>query len=660
MRRLLRRRYRGSGPVIAASAVLWTIAAAPGVRGDSTTPALQIVSPVGRTGLPGTIRILAKAEGIDPSALRDVNFYVDKLFLAADVDGPPFEALWTDENPFERRELLVQAALPSGRVVERRIVLEPLKIAEAVDVRSVALEVSVLDERGRFVRDLAASDFAVFEDAEPQAIDLVAQRREPALFTLLIDSSQSMALRADSVRATAKKLLASLFKDDQIVVAPFSRGINTMTGPTTDHAVILDAISRIRPSGGTAILDTLQAAASGLAGQSGRRAIVLISDGYDEHSSSEFDAAVQALRKSDVTLYVVGVGGIAGISLKGEKLLTQLAESTGGRAWFPRDERRLANAYETIASDVQMKYFLTYTPTNQRQDGTWRAIDIRTTASGLRVRTREGYVAPEAPPIRTSMEFTAEGRGQEPATLTREDLEVLEDGVLQRVDTFQEAVLPVTIMLALDASGSMKKSASIAQEAAREFIGSLRPEDEVGMILFANRAEYVHSPTTRRDHSLEAIDKYAADGGTALYDALYDSLAQMDGVKGRRVVVVVTDGKDENAESNGPGSLRSWEDILQKLQKVDAAVYAVGVGSRVDRTRLQELARRSGGAAYFPTEATTLAADYHKIVDELRRRYVIGYESTNRKRDGAWRAVEIRAKHGITVRNRDGYFAPVQ
>src|SRR5512139_3032727 len=107
-------------------------------------------------------------------------------------------------------------------------------------------------------------------------------------------------------------------------------------------------------------------------------------------------------------------------------------------------------------------------------------------------------------------------------------------------------------MLALDSSGSMKNNSEKAKEAARNFVGSLRPEDEIGMIMFADKSNYIHSPTTRRDYSMEAIDKYKAEGGTALYDALYDSLAQVGSVKnGRRIVVVVTDGRDENNDSNG-------------------------------------------------------------------------------------------------------------
>src|SRR5262245_23279968 len=154
----------------------------------------------------------------------------------------------------------------------------------------------------------------------------------------------------------------------------------------------------------------------------------------------------------------------------------------------------------------------------------------------------------------------------------------------------------------------------------------------------------VHPPTKQREKALEAIGGYIADGGTALYDALYESLAQLATVQGRRVVVVVTDGRDEDAPSTGPGSLRTWDEVLEKVQQTDAAVYAVGIGNRVDREHLRQIAERSGGAAYFPMDVTTLAGDYRRILDELRRRYVIGYESTNRNRDGRWRTVQIRTR----------------
>ncbi|NOT27197.1 MAG: VWA domain-containing protein [Acidobacteria bacterium] len=650
-----------SGLVLAACLVAASGSLSLGAQTPQAATTIRITSPLGRTGLPGTIRIVARLEGQQSADPPQVSFYIDKLHLADDTDGPPYEALWSDDNPFEAREISVRAEFSSGAVATDTLALNALVVSEAVEVMSIAIEASVVDAKGRFVRNLEASDFTLLENAEAQALDLVTQRRQPALFALLVDSSQSMSMRYSAVRAAASQLLEPLHPDDAVIVAPFAREITTVTGPTTDHNTVLEAIGAIRPTGGTAILDAIQQMVKGLPTGYERRAVILITDGYDEHSTAQFEATIAALRASSVTMYVIGVGGVAGISLKGETLLSRLAEQTGGRAWFPRDRRRLIEAYATTAEDVQQRYLLTYTPSNQRRDGTLRTITVKTRTPDLVVRARESYTAPMAPPIRASLEFTAIGQGQQAAALMPEDLVVLEDGVPQKVDTFQEAVLPVTFMLALDSSGSMIRSAERAQEAARGFVMSLRSEDRLGMIMFADRAEYIHSPMVQRDDSIKAIDTYKAKGGTALYDAVYDSLAQISDVKGRRVVIVVTDGRDENAASNGPGSLRAWEDVLRKLEQTEAAVYPVGVGTNVDKMRLQELADRSGGTAYFPQDVNALAADYGKILDELRRRYVVGYESTNRARNGGWRKVEVSVRHSdVRVRSRGGYFAPSQ
>ena len=631
-------------------------------------PTLRITSPLGRTGLPGTIRIVARLDGVTYPRLGlaepkpvPVRFLVDNVLLSTDQDGAPYDALWVDDNPFEARELTAEADLPSGTTLRTSITLNPLEITDTAEISSVAVDATVVDSKGRFVNNLTAREFTLLEDGKPQALDLVTQNREPALFTLLIDSSQSMKIRSSAVRATAVRLLASIAAEDQVVVAPFSRTVTSVTGPTTDRGTVLDAIAAIRHQGGTAILDAVGETATLLAGGTRRRAVVLITDAYDENSESGFDATMDKLKKSGVTLYVVGVGGIAGVSYNGEALLQRLCEETGGRAWFPRDDQQLGRAYEAIAGEVHQKYFMTYTPTNQRRDGNWRSIDVQIPGSDYRVRARKGYTAPVAPPVRASLEFAGIGPGQVPLALTRDDLAVFEDGAPQSIDVFQEAVLPVTFMLALDSSGSMKRSADQARDAAREFVTAMRPEDRLGMVLFSNKSSLIHVPTERRDDSLKAIDGYVADGGTALYDALYDSLEQIATVEGRRAVVVVTDGRDENAASTGPGSVRTWEEVLQKLEQTEASVYAVGIGTRVDRARLQQLARKSGGAAYFPTTVSSLAADYQKILDEIRRRYIIGYESTNRARDGKWRAVEIRThEQGVEIRSRGGYYAPPQ
>ncbi len=204
----------------------------------------------------------------------------------------------------------------------------------------------------------------------------MSQSREPALFTLLVDSSQSMKIRSSAVRATAVRLLAAIAADDQVVVAPFSRRSQRYGA---DHGSRHRARRHRRhsSSGGTAILDAVGETATLLASATRRRAVVLITDGYDENSESHFDVAIEKLKASGVTLYVIGVGGIAGVSLQRRDAAEAPVRGTGGRAWFPRDDQQLGRAYDAIAGEVHQKYLLTYTPRNQLRDGNWRSIDVK-------------------------------------------------------------------------------------------------------------------------------------------------------------------------------------------------------------------------------------------------------------------------------------------
>ena len=165
----------------------------------------------------------------------------------------------------------------------------------------------------------------------------------------------------------------------------------------------------------------------------------------------------------------------------------------------------------------------------------------------------------------------------------------------------------------------------------------------------------------KRDTAHKAIDDYVAKGGTALYDALDLALSRLKSVDGRRVVVVLTDGYDENAKSTGPGSVTKWEQVLTSAKALDATIYAIGLGARVDKPRLRQLAELTGGEAYFTADVGQLGRHYRRIIEELHRRYVVMYTSSNPKRDGGWRKVELRSHlASVHVRSRGGYFAPLQ
>ena len=168
-------------------------------------------------------------------------------------------------------------------------------------------------------------------------------------------------------------------------------------------------------------------------------------------------------------------------------------------------------------------------------------------------------------------------------------------------------------------------------------------------------------PPSKREATRTAIDNYVADGGTALYDALYDSLAQLAKARDqRRVLVVVTDGIDENATSNGPGSLRSWDEVLDKLLQTDATVYAVGIGSRVERERLKrspddQEVRRISRPTSRRWPATT-----RRFSTSCGGGTCSGMSPRIARATADGGPSRFARANGIEIRSRGGYYAPLQ
>lgn len=628
---------------------------------DDSGFSIRLTSPLGRTGLEGPIRIVARVVTDAAGKIGPIRFSVDGKLVGEDTDGPPYAVEWVDKNPFEAREIVAEVSDSLGRHARDRVELPAQAMYDTTEVSSVLLEPLVLDARGRPVNGLTISDFTVTEDGLPQVVDLAVPDTLPAVYTLLVDSSQSMSRRMDLVRAAASQFVGLLRPHDRVVVVPFAKTLGAITGPTLDRETVGDAIAAIAAHGGTAILDCLATAARQAATMDGRHIIVLITDGYDENSKLAFEDALATITATKATVYVIAISGVAGVSIKGEDLLRRLAVSTGGRAFFPARHWQLGQSHRLIADDIQQRYVVTYSSTNTRQDGTWRTIGMTTRDPSHVVKVRNGYWAPSPPPIRPQIELTVKDRNRELLDVTAEDFDVLEDGVPQQVNAFEEALNPVSVVLALDSSGSMRRDAEAVTDAARMFVQALPAKDKLGVLTFADRAEWAQDLTTSRQTALDAVGRYQSDGGTALYDAVFAALARLQKAEGRTALVLLTDGRDENNPGTGPGSTHTFDQVLQMLGGVDTTVYTIGLGPRVDRETLDRLAEASAGESYFPSDVTTLEQEYRRILENLRRRYVLSYDSTNRTRDGAWRRVEIRARRpGLLVESRGGYFAPDQ
>ena len=653
--------FRRASLIVVLMVAIAVLAGIPGPQSGKSgdvAPSLRITSPLGRTGLVTTVHIVVQIVLPPGFVLSPVQFYVDGKSVGSVDDGPPYAVTWTDDNPFEKREIQVQASASNGAVLSDSIVLPPYEVAERAQVTGVLLETSVYDRVGRFAATFDTANFHVLENHVAAEDRPVTQEKVPSDLVLLVDNSTSMSRRMEFVRTATERLAQGMHGKDRVIVAPFTAHIGTITGPTNDPQTVTQAISSMRSGGGTALLDSLLEATKLLQGSEGRRAIVVITDGYDENSSATVDEVVHEIEASQITVYSVAIGGVAGISLRGEDLLRRFADVSGGRVFLPPRDQEVVKAAEQVALDARNRYLITYTPSNQRVDGTWREVSVEV-PEGFKARTRAGYFAPKPPPIRPRIEFTVKDSQLQFVGVTADDLEVLEDGVEQKVDAFQEAVDPVSIVLALDASGSMKKSEDQVRETAKEFVRAVRPEDSLALMIFADQARLAHALALNRTWSTDAIDKYVANGGTALYDALWGSFQTLKGVSGRHAVVVMTDGRDENNPGTAPGSIHTFDEVLTLGKQVGATVFAVALGTKVDTKVLDQLVQASGGQTYLAADAEGLSDQFRKVVEDLRRRYVLGYTSTNSVHDGTWRTVEIRPKtSGRAVVNGGGYFAP--
>lgn len=649
--------------VLAAICFVGLVSSGPsfGNRARAQEPAIEITSPLGRIAATGPVRIVAQVRAEHALEVAAVRFFVDDALVGEDPEGPIYAVQWVDKNPFAPAIIRAEAVGLGeiGVLGNDSVTLPALDITDESEVASVLLDVSVLDEEGRYVQGLTRDHFALYEDGKTQTIDLLDATTVPTTHTLLVDTSQSMSYRFDFVRRAARRLGSQMKPGDQLVVLPFASALGAMTGPTRDLDAVASAIETLQSGGGTAIADAILAASEAVEQVDGRHIFVLFTDGYDEHSSARLDDAMEAVRRLHGTLYTVGISGAAGISIKGRDALKSLAAGTGGKAFFPTRDEELPVVHSRVSADVASRYLLTYTPTNQDRDGRWRQVQVVTGNPAMTVRTREGYFAAAPPPIKPTLEFVARDANRRPIELNPNDLLVFEDGIEQKITSFQEAVAPVSMVMALDKSGSMRQEEEAVKAAASAFIDALRPEDALGVLGFSDGAEWLADIAPYRTWSRHAISQYKTSGGTALYDGIGLALERLATVKGRRAIVLLSDGRDENNPGNGPGSKLTAPEILEQLSKTDVAIYVIGLGKGVDRDFLEKLAAMTNGEAYFPTDVSLLAGDFRRVIEDLRRRYIVSYTSTNSKRDGKWRAVELKSRtEGLVIASRGGYDAP--
>jgi len=250
--------------------------------------------------------------------------------------------------------------------------------------------------------------------------------------------------------------------------------------------------------------------------------------------------------------------------------------------------------------------------------------------------------------------------------LGQNDFQVYEDGDRQQIKYFSHKDIPVTVGLVVDNSGSMRSKRPEVISAALAFARSSNPLDQMFVINFNENISFglpANMPFTDQVDQLRvALSRIAADGETALYDAVAAGLEHLkEGSRDKKVLIVVSDGGDN-------ASKHSLTQIMTMAGRPEAIIYTIGLFDEEDPDRnphvLKQLARETGGEAFLPQSVRDVVPVCEQIARDIRSQYTIAYVPTNRKQDGTYRTIQVKTsapgRGHLLVRTRSGYYAPLK
>lgn len=272
-----------------------------------------------------------------------------------------------------------------------------------VNVDTVSLAVTVLDDDGHLVNDLPQDNFQIYEDGVEQTIQFFARGELPLKMVILLDTSGSMRSKIAMAQEAAVRFVRSLKPGDEVQVVEFNDRVLTLAPFTKDFDQVEEAIRKTEPAGATSLYNALYVSLKDLRRETkeelDRRAIVVLSDGNDTKSIVGFEDVRELTRKSSVIIYAISLRATEP-DLQKDKYrnakyeLDMLAEESGGVSYAPAKINDLSGVYDEIATELKSQYSLGYVSTNRATDGSWRHLQVISKALDTNVRTRGGYYAP--------------------------------------------------------------------------------------------------------------------------------------------------------------------------------------------------------------------------------------------------------------------------
>ena len=272
----------------------------------------------------------------------------------------------------------------------------------AVDI--VSLNVTVVDGAQHYVTDLDQNDFTVFEDGVKQDLTFFNRRQQTIAMSMLLDSSASMEDKLSTLQIAAVNFVKRLKPADLAQIIDFDSSVQIRQPFTSNQNELESAILQTSAGGSTSLHNAIYISLKELRKirvQSEedvrRQALVVFSDGEDTSSLVSFDEVLDLAKRSETAIYTIALRG-TDTQTRGfreaEFVMRQLAQETGGRAFFPTKVEDLNGVYTTIADELASQYTLGYTSRNAKRDGAWRRLVVQVAKPSATPRTKKGYYAP--------------------------------------------------------------------------------------------------------------------------------------------------------------------------------------------------------------------------------------------------------------------------
>jgi len=268
----------------------------------------------------------------------------------------------------------------------------------------VSLNVTIVDGASRYVTDLEEKDFSIFEDGVKQELVFFNRRPQPIALSLLLDSSASMEDKLQTLQVAASNFVRRLKPSDLAQVIDFDSRVSIRQAFTSNIAELEAAILQTVSGGSTSLHNAIYVSLKELGKIKAqneedvrRQALIVFSDGEDTSSLVSFEEVLDLAKRSETAIYTIALRGNDTSSRgfrEAEFVMRQLAQETGGRAFFPSKIEDLNGVYGQIADELASQYTIGYTSKNPRNDGAFRRIVVQVARANTTARTKKGYFAP--------------------------------------------------------------------------------------------------------------------------------------------------------------------------------------------------------------------------------------------------------------------------